>query len=129
LYINRQHSQRSIDYSLFQLFSLWCAALLQLVQQSGCQDTQASTIAIFCFINSYITDNIHFNWRLHFVWHLSVEAASEIIELMLHATSNKYVNNDAVSLETSVYNSTPFWLLIVTDQTSILQVISLSVPT
>lgn len=91
------------------------------------QDIQASTIAILCFINSYVTDNIHFNWRLHFVWQLTVEPASEIIELMLPA--NKYANNDAVSLGISVYNSTAFWFTIVIEQKSILQVISISVLT
>jgi hypothetical protein len=88
---------------------------------------QASTIAILCFINSYVIDNIHFNLRLHFVWQLTVEPASEIIELMLPA--NKYSNNDALSLGTSVYNSTAFWFTIVTEKKSILQVISMSVPT
>jgi len=104
-----------------------CAAFLQSQHESGYQDTQDSTIAILCFINSYVTDNIHFNWRFHFVWQLTVQPASEIIELMLPA--NKYANNDAVSLGTSAYNWTAFWFTIVTEMKSILQVISMSVPT
>jgi len=43
--------------------------------------------------------------------------------------ANKYANNDAVSLGTLVYNSTAFWFTIVTEQTSILHEISMSVPT
>ena len=90
----------------FQVIRFIVCSFLLSQQESGYQDIQASTIAILCFINSYVTDNIHFKWRLHFVWPLTVQPASEIIELMLPA--NEYANNDAVSLGTTVYNSPLF---------------------